>query len=136
MRADLNAILGVSMGGKQALSLVLRSHPANFSAVGVISGKLHGDNLEKLERFVKGWPPNLARRLSVYFHYRGKSGTDNKFYDSNACACTALGGELVSEGTGIQGDHNWGFWRPQISEFCGSDGRLRTTITSEAATSV
>jgi hypothetical protein len=49
---DRKAVIGISMGGRQALSLVLTNGGRGFSALGVLSGKLQNHYKADLETFV------------------------------------------------------------------------------------
>jgi len=106
------AVLGISMGGKQALALQFVR--ATFAAVGVLSGKLQGGNKDELLEFASSFSPGRSSSPRLYFHYCGAGGTDDQYYKSNEVVCSNLGGELRSR---PNGDHNWSFWRPQIAEF-------------------
>jgi enterochelin esterase-like enzyme len=106
------AILGISMGGKQALALRLLR--PDFSAVGVLSGKLQGGNKDELLNFVRAFPQAYPSTPTLYFHYCGAGRTDQQFYGNNEAVCSSLGGQLRSR---PDGEHNWWFWRPQMAEF-------------------
>ena len=105
------AILGISMGGKQALAVVLNAK-RKYSALGVLSGKLQGNNYGELKEFVKIWPQNLKQELNLYFHYCGTE--EVAFYENNKKVCNELGGEIRTQ---KEGTHGWDFWRPELTEF-------------------
>ncbi|MCA1816773.1 MAG: esterase family protein, partial [Acidobacteria bacterium] len=125
------AILGISMGGRQALAIALKNKGV-FSALGVLSGKLQGgfhkELTDELAKRHVPYPQELGKQLALYHHYCGqgddaktlvdgkektRSG-DKKFYDNNKAACAELGGELHTLPDGM---HNWNYWRDQIAEF-------------------
>jgi S-formylglutathione hydrolase FrmB len=108
---ERRAILGISMGGQQALSIVL-NNIQYFSALGVLSGMLQDPYDKELIRSVQKWPQNLGQELKLYFHYCGK--LEVVFYNSNKEVCKELGGKLKDRD---DGKHNWVYWRREISEF-------------------
>jgi hypothetical protein len=120
------ALVGISMGGRQALYLALRGVIPDIAAVGVLSGKLQPPYAEELATLVGGWDPQAIAGLRLYFHYCGRGGTDERFLEGNRLVCKGLGKELrTREGA----DHNWWFWRPQLAAFF----RAFTKATAEQA---
>lgn len=116
----LKAVLGISMGGKQSIALLLTAGGRGISALGVLSGKLQGSSYGDLRNFVEKigrWPQDLGKRLLLYFHYCGKGGGDSRHYEGNRTTCTELGGELRTQPNDLPGDHNWWIWRRQLAEF-------------------
>lgn len=110
---EKTAVMGISMGGKQALFLTL-SRGRAFSALGVLSAKLGGEHLEELKRSVEDWPSGLHPSLELYFHYCGSGGSEEWFIEGNRAACADLGGQLISDPSG---GHHWGSWHPRIKDF-------------------
>ncbi len=110
----LRGLVGISMGGRQALYVALGGMLPEISALGVLSGKLQAPFAGELEALVGGWDPKAIANLSIYFHYCGYGGTDERFLEGNRIVCNALGGDLR---TREDADHNWWFWRPQLAEF-------------------
>lgn len=130
-------MLGISMGAKQALSIVLKDkNRAGFSVLGLLSGKFQGDNLTEVKKYVEEWPQAIGQTLDLYFHYCGagedvpRAGDkpltgDRRFLDNNRLVAKDLaGGELRTRDDGL---HNWYFWRPQLAEFFRSLSRLWAT---------
>lgn len=124
---ERQAILGISMGGKQALAYVLREpQRGGFSILGLLSGKFQQDNLNEVKAYAGTWPPTLGSELRLYFHYcggapsqdlpEGKRRTgDELFLASNrAVAADLAGGSLRFDEAGM---HNWNFWRRELEEF-------------------
>jgi hypothetical protein len=128
-RADerRQGILGISMGAKQALSVVLKEKDrAGFSALGLLSGKFQDNNLRQVKDYVPVWPSSLGSELALYFHYCGAGDDmpregkqpltgDRRFFDNNQVVSTELAGRKVR--TRADGLHNWYFWRPALAEF-------------------
>jgi S-formylglutathione hydrolase FrmB len=104
-------ILGISMGGRQALWCILKD-PGRFSVLGVLSGKLQKRYLSELKDKVQ-WPQNLGEKMQLYFHYCGKRETESIF-QGNFEACEALGKKLKIN---LEGEHNWSYWRPELECF-------------------
>ncbi len=109
-----SGVVGISMGGRQALFIALRGMMPEISALGVLSGKLQAPFAEELETLVGGWDPQAIASLRLYFHYCGSGGSDERFLPGNRAVCQGLGGDLL---TRENADHNWWFWRPQLAEF-------------------
>ncbi len=109
-----SGVVGISMGGRQALYVALRGMIPEISALGVLSGKLQAPFAEELEAVVGGWDPQAIASLRFYFHYCGSGGTDERFLEGNRAVSDGLGRNLR---TRDNADHNWWFWRPQLAEF-------------------
>lgn len=107
------AVVGISMGGRQALHLVLTGRIPGVSALGVLSAKLQEPFRTQLadlvDDFRGGLPP-----LRLYFHYCGSGGKDEPYLPGNQDVCRRLGGRLR---TRQAADHSWWFWRPALAEF-------------------
>ncbi len=131
---ERQGILGISMGAKQALSIVLKDKKwSGFSALGLLSGMFQGDHLRVVKNHASAWPSTLGEELALYFHYCGqgndivreqgpRSRGDNQFYESNNRVCQDLNGRNVR--TREDGLHNWQFWRPELAEFFGALNKI------------
>lgn len=111
------AIAGLSMGGWQALGVLLRS-PAMFSALGNFSGtvQLGFSGATTVRLFDRPLRPEQLPSLAVFYHTCGRQ--DVRFYQPN----TAFVGEL--DAAGIRnvhdfpdGGHNWQFWQGALGRF-------------------
>jgi len=115
---ERQAILGISMGGKQALAIVL-THPGEYDALGVLSPKLQGENYNQLARMAPGMNGFAANTGLFYYHYCGALENGRlgpTFVPNNRRVATAVGGGNVMRDN-PQGLHNWTFWRPEVQEF-------------------
>ena len=129
-------ILGVSMGGKQALAIVLhektrRTEGRSFQLLGILSGKFQGNNLLEVERIMNG--NKWAALGQEVFHYCGR-GADPKprkvdgkivrrergdgpiFLEGNRIVASRLNTKLRTK---INGLHNWDYWGEQLERFFG-----------------
>ena len=67
------AILGISMGAKQALTLVLDDAAnAGFSVLGLLRGRFQDKHIDEVHGGPASWPPNRGRTFQLYFHYCGQ----------------------------------------------------------------
>jgi len=128
-------ILGISMGAKQALAVVLKEeNKAGFNVLGLLSGMFQDPHLHLLKRYVyPNWRSSLGSQLSLYFHYCGKGDDiqrtgektlrgDRLFFPNNQKVCAELTAGAIR--TRDDGLHNWEFWRLELEEFL----RLRSHI--------
>jgi len=120
-------LLGISMGGKQAL-LVGLNDVATYSALGILSAKLDGKDDADYKAVVKrcpglAGPQQLGAKPPLYFHYCGTGqntdkgpDTEMRFYANNLMVCEKIAGPgslRVGEGS----RHSWHFWRLQLRNF-------------------
>jgi enterochelin esterase-like enzyme len=117
-------LLGISMGAKQALRIVLDN--ADITVLALLSGMFQEPHL----RAVVGddpqaWQTTRGQSLGLYFHYCGAHADtqqpngrpqtgDLRFLASNELVCERLGGHLRRN---REGKHNWNFWRPELTDF-------------------
>lgn len=126
-------ILGISMGGKQSLAIVLHESTKGksgkpFQLLGILSGKFQGNNMNELNPILD--PAKWRQAVPPVFHYCGsgpgvtvpatadsperRSVGDEQFYPNNEEVAKRVGAKILSD---AKGQHNWNFWRPQLAEF-------------------
>lgn len=112
------AVLGISMGGKQAIAAALTSSGA-LSALGVLSAKVQGRNRDELRAACGGSFKGRGSAMALYYHYCGTAENASIPPDivenNRAVAEEMAGGGALIPGEG--GRHNWEAWRPRIGEF-------------------
>lgn len=118
-------ILGISMGGKQSLAIVLHESTKGkegkpFQLLGILSGKFQGNNINELNPILD--PAQWRQAVPPVFHYCGsgasvtiqatadsperKSVGDEQFYPNNEEVARRVGAKIQSD---AKGQHNWNF---------------------------
>lgn len=117
------AIAGLSMGGWQALGVLLRS-PGMFSALGNFSGTVQlgfsGATTPRI--FDRPLRAQQLPPLAVFYHTCGSQ--DERFIQSNIAFVSELDAAGIPNVHDFpDGDHNWQFWQGALGRFANHLGK-------------
>ena len=121
------AVLGISMGGKQAIPFAFND--PGITSIGLLSAMLQGNHLDDALRLCKIDLKERARSFDVFYHYCGSDGRDKeKFLEPNQALHEKLFEvkDVRTNKEGQPGNHNWLAWRRELAGFLGLVGERWT----------